>query len=162
MKYLLFLLLVLGWTVAASAQYGIDVLVYDMKASNSGYGYVADTNTWTKIKDTNTAFLIVEEVTYNTANVRAVYTWKGKDKQKYAMDVNMGTVIMKSEELGSTEKQIGFLIDVNTNTASRLQLSGASKTVTIGRKKSRSCLNCHSSEEVETLDDLGREGCQNQ
>jgi hypothetical protein len=153
MKRFVFVFLVLGWTVAAHAQTDA-VLVYDMKASNAGFGYVEDTNKWTQIKDTNTAFVIVEMITDETANVRAVYTWKGKDKKNYAMDVNMGRATM-----GGSDK-IGFLVDANTHTGTRIQLSGNNKQITIGKKTSRSCLGigCHNTGSLPS-EDLQLDGC---
>jgi hypothetical protein len=153
MKRFLFVLFVLGWAISARA----DVLVYDMKASNAGFGYVAESNTWAQIKDANAAFLIVEVVNDNSAKVRAVYTWKGKDKQKYAMDVNMGWATMGSATIGG--KEIGFLIDANTNTGTRIQLSGANKLVTVGKKTNRICLNCHDAADMGALGDLQLQGC---
>jgi hypothetical protein len=144
MKQFLFVFLVLGWTAAAYAQ--TDVFVFDMKMSNAGFGYVADSNTWTQIKDANTAFLIVElPEDGNTAKIHAVYTWKGKDKKNYAMDVNMGRAFAGSATIGSTE--ISLVADVNTNTPTqtRTQLSGNNKLVTIGKKTNKSCTSCHSS-----------------
>jgi hypothetical protein len=139
MKRFIFVFLVLGWTIAANAD--VSVLVFDMKASNAGFGYVADTNKWAQIKDTNTAFVIVETITDYTANVHAVYTWKGKDKKNYVMDVNMGQATM-----GGSDKT-GFLVDANahTPTQTRTQMTGNNKVVTIGKKTNRSCLSCHPS-----------------
>jgi hypothetical protein len=151
MKRFLFVFLVLGWTISASAQPINEVLVYDMTASNAGFGYVADSNTWTQIKDTNTAFLIVESTTEgNTANIWAVYTWKGKDKKNYATDVNMGRAIMGAATVGS--KQVGFTVDANAG--SRIQLAGNNKLTTIGKKTNKSCLGCHTADELKTLGDL--------
>ncbi|MGA2070468.1 MAG: hypothetical protein ABSG97_03890 [Sedimentisphaerales bacterium] len=155
MKRFLFVFLVLGWTISAYAQPSADVFVFDMKASNAGFGYVADTNTWTQIKDANTAFLIVElPIDGNTANIHAVYTWKGKDKKNYAMDVNMGRAFTGGATLGS--KEISFIIDANANTPTqtRTQMSGNNKLVTIGKKTNRSCLGCHTAGELTTLGNL--------
>jgi hypothetical protein len=157
MKQFLFVFLILGWAVTANASEPINVLVYDMKVSNAGFGYVADTNTWTQIKDANAAFLIIEIVDDHTANVRAVYTWKGKDKQKYAMDVNMGQAQMGSATTGS--KETGFFVDANTHSGTRIQLSGANKLVTIGKKTNKSCLYCHDAADMDGLGDLQIEGC---
>lgn len=136
MKRFLFVFLVLGWTIAASAQpsTNVSVLVFDMKASNAGFGYAVDTNTWRQIKDTNTAFVIVEPVTDYTANVWAVYTWKGKDKKNYAMDVNMGQATMGGDNTG-------FLVDGYPGY--QIEVAGKNKVVTIGKKTSGSCLSCH-------------------
>ena len=158
MKQFLFVFLVLGWTVAAYAQPDADVLVYDMKASNAGFGYVADTNTWTQIKDANTAFFIVElPADGNAAKIHAVYTWKGKDKNNYAMDVNMGRATKGFATVGSTE--ISFVIDANANmpTQTRTQLSGNDKVVTIGKQTNKSCLNCHTAQDLDGLGDLQKE-----
>jgi hypothetical protein len=149
MKRFLFVFLVLGWTISARAD--LNMLVYDMKASNAGFGYVADSNTWTQIKDANTAFLIVESPNEgDTANIWAVYTWKGKDKKNYAMDVNMGHAIMGAATIGS--KQVGFVVDANTG--NRIQLAGNNKLITIGKKTNKSCLDCHAADELKTLGDL--------
>jgi hypothetical protein len=151
MKRFLFVLFVLGWTIAASAQSGVNVLVYDMKASNAGFGYAADLNTWAQIKDTNTAFLIVESPTEgDTANIWAVYTWKGRDKKNYAMDVNLGQATTGAATVGS--KQVGFVVDANTE--NRIQLAGNNKLVTIGKKTNRSCLSggCHTAGTFDNLD----------
>jgi hypothetical protein len=147
MKRLLFVLLVLGWAISARAE----VLVYDMKASNAGFGYIADSNTWAQIKDANTAFVIVESTTEgDTANIWAIYTWKGKDKKKYAMDVNLGQAITGAATVGS--KQVGFVVDANTE--NRIQLAGNNKLVTIGKKTNQSCLGCHTADELTTLGNL--------
>lgn len=139
MKRLLFVLFVLGWAISARAD--MNVLVYDMKASNAGFGYAADSNTWAQIKDTNTAFLILEPPAEdgNIANIRAVYTWKGKDKKNYAMDVNLGQAIMGGATVGN--KEIGLFVDANTE--NRIQLAGNNKLITIGKKTNKSCLVCH-------------------
>jgi hypothetical protein len=153
MKQFLFVFLVLGWTAAAYAQ--TDVFVFDMKMSNTGFKYIADENTWAQIKDSNTAFLIVElPEDGNTAKIHAVYTWKGKDKKNYAMDVNMGRAFAGSATIGSTE--ISLVADVNTNTPTqtRTQLSGNNKLVTIGKKTNKSCLGCHTAGELTILGNL--------
>jgi len=151
MKRFLFVLLVLGWAITASAQPAVEVLVYDMKASNAGFGYVADSNTWAQIKDANTAFLIVESPAEgDTANIWAVYTWKGKDKKNYAMDVNLGQATTGAATVGS--KQVGFTVDANTG--NRIQVTGYNKLITIGKKTNKSCLGCHTADELKTLGDL--------
>jgi hypothetical protein len=151
MKRFLFIFLVLGWTVAASAE----VFVFDMKMSNTGFKYIADENTWTQIKDSNTAFLIVElPEDSNRAKIHAIYTWKSSNKKNYAMDVNMGRAFAGSATLGSTE--ISIIVDANANTPTqtRTQLSGVNKRVTIGKKTNKSCLGCHTAGELTTLGNL--------
>ena len=150
-RFLIFVLLMLGWAISAHAD--MNVLVYDMKANNVGFGYVADSNTWTQIKDANTAFLIVESpIEGDTANIWAVYTWKGKDKKNYAMDVNLGRATAVTTTIGST--QVGFIIDANAHTGTRIQLTGNNKLITIGKKTNKSCLGCHTADELKTLGDL--------
>lgn len=147
MKRFLFVFLVLGWGVAASADTTVDVIVFDMTAGNAGFGYMEDTNTWTQIKDTNTAFVIVEPNNNdNTAKLWAVYTWKDKTKKNYVMEIKKGKALM-----GGTDNT-GFLVDVNNYIGRhQLEVSGKNKQIIIAKPNS-SCLTCHPSGAPENLE----------
>ncbi len=149
MKRFVFVFFVLGWTIAASAS-DVNVLVYDMKASNAGFGYAADSNTWTQIKDTNAAFVIIESPTEDgdTVNIWAVYTWKDKNKKKHAIDVNLGQATSGAATVGN--KGIGLVVEANAE--NRIQVTGYNKLVTIGKKTNRSCLVCHTAGASGNLD----------
>ena len=102
-----------------------------------------DTNTWTQIKDTNTAFVIVEPNNNdNTAKVWAVYTWKSKNKKNYVMEVKKGRALMGGDN------NTGFLADVNNYKGGhQLEVSGKNKQIIISNQQtSQTCTQCHIAE----------------
>lgn len=139
MKRFVFIFLVLGWAAAASADTTVDVIVFDMKASNAGFGYAEDTNKWAQIKDANTAFVIVEPNNNDsTAKVWAVYTWKSKNKKNYVMEIKKGRALMGGDN------NIGLLVDVNNYIGGhQLEVSGKNKQIIIGKQTTQSCTSCH-------------------
>lgn len=148
MKQFLFVFLVLGWAAAASADTTVDVIVFDMKASNAGFGYTEDTNKWAQIKDTNTAFVIVEpNDNDSTAKVWAVYTWKGQNKKNYVMEIKKGRALMGGDN------NIGLLVDVNNYIGGhQLEVSGKNKQIIIGKNTNASCLSCHTAGTFDNLE----------
>jgi hypothetical protein len=147
MKQFLFVLLVLGITIPACAE----VAVYNLKASNAGYGYNAGGNAW-QIKDANTAFVILEKPSDGNTNAWAVYTWKGKDKKNYVMAENWGTLSFDEAWVSATKAK---WVITQTDKQGRILLTGDVKQTTIG-KPSKSCSSflCHSSDEIAYLNPL--------
>ena len=139
MKQLLLVLLVLGVSMPASA----NVLVYNMKASNTEYKYNSDSNAWGQIKDTNTTFVIFELPSGDSTNVWAVYTYKAKDPngkmQNYCKGENWGTLGFEHASLSPTKAK--WVISDAAN-GRRIILTGDVKTSKICSYKS-SCNSCH-------------------
>jgi hypothetical protein len=145
MKQFLFILLVLGIAIPASAE----VAVYNLKASSTGFGYKSDSLTWGQIKDSNTAFMILEEPTDGNTNVWVVTTWKGKDKKNYIMAENLGT--LKFEQPWLAKKDMWIITGADKN--GRIILTGDAKMTMVGKPSKKSCVSasCHTSDDLAYL-----------
>jgi hypothetical protein len=139
MKQFLFVLLVLGLAIPASA----DVYVYNLKASSTGLGYQSSSDVWRLIKDANAGFVILEEPTNFDSkvdlNVWVVSTWKGKDKKNYVMAASLGT--LNFEDAWLTKKDVWTV--TGADKTGRIILTGDEKELTLSSYKS-SCNQCHS------------------
>jgi hypothetical protein len=142
MKQLLLILLVLAFSVPASAT----VLVYNIKETCTGMDYYMDYGEykWHQYKESWTGYLLIEQIDANTAEVQAVWTWK-EGKQKYAEVENWGKVAFIAADLGNGKE---LQIISASNDEERSLFTGASKIKKISAYKAASCDLCHGSDIV--------------
>lgn len=140
--------------VVFSMQAGAAVYVYNFKDVDTGVYYDIRTG-WGRYQNPYYGgyFIIGPGSDSTRIHIWTIWTWKyGTDK--YCDAVDWGEVNLVAGDIPSGRKTKRTWVISDAGNESRTMLAGAAKVQKIGSAKSKSCLNCHTVDELAVLGDI--------